>query len=96
MIVLLHGLQLGAPLTALYKKQGQGGIRIRPIAVGEVLRHLISHLCCTTVRSKLLDILLPYGQIGVGITGGLEAVIHSLNSFIFHHCEDPNLLLSQN
>jgi len=32
----------GAPLTALLKKNGG----VRPIAVGEVLRHLASCLCC--------------------------------------------------
>ena len=39
----------GAPLTALLKKQGG----IRPIAVGEVLRHLASRLCCSHVKSSL-------------------------------------------
>ena len=68
----------GAPLTALYKKQGG----IRPIAVGEVVRRLISRLCCMAVRSRLPDVFIPTGQVGVGIRGGLEAAIHSLCSFI--------------
>lgn len=39
----------GAPLTALYKKQDQQG-GVRPIAVGETLRRLISRICCASVR----------------------------------------------
>ena len=79
----------GAPLTALLKKHDGGGVR--PIAVGEVLRHLVSRICCAAVKSKLLDIFLPYGQVGVGIRGGLEAAVHSLSSFIGAHGDDPTL-----
>jgi len=45
----------GAPLTALLKKNGG----VRPIAVGEVLRHLASRLCCHFIRPFLLDTFLP-------------------------------------
>ena len=69
----------GAPLTALFKKHDGGSVR--PIAVGEVLRRLVSRICCAAVKSKLPDIFLPYGQVGVGIRGGLEAAVHSLSSF---------------
>ena len=76
-------------MTALYKKQGQGSIR--PIAIGEVLRQLISRICCTSVQSKLPDIFLPYGQVGVRTPGGFEVAVHSLNSCIFQHGKDPDL-----
>ena len=49
----------GAPLTAIYKKQEGGGIR--PIAVGETLRRLISRVCCSAVKFQLPDVFLPYG-----------------------------------
>ena len=69
---------------------------LRPIAVGEVLRRLVSRICCAAVKSKLPDIFLPYGQVGVGIRGGLEAAVHSLSSFIGAHGDDPtNSLLPQ-
>ena len=51
----------GAPLTALLKKGGGVG----PIAVGVVLRHLVSHLCCLEVRPSLPNVSLPYGQVSV-------------------------------
>ena len=79
----------GAPLTALYKKQGQEGIR--PIAVGETLRRLISRVCCAAVQSKLPTIFLSYKQVGVGVSGGLEAVIHTLNYFINSNDNNPSL-----
>ena len=78
----------GAPLTALYKKACGG---VRPIAVGEILRRVISRVCCAAVKPRLPEIFLPYGQIGVGISGGLEAAIHSMSSFISSNVNDPTL-----
>ena len=78
----------GAPLTALFKKHDGGGVQ--PIAVGEVLRRL-TRVFCAAVKSKLPDIFLPYGQVGVGIRGGMEAAVHSLSSFIGAHGDDPTL-----
>ena len=86
---LISSWLCGAPLTALFKKHDGGGVR--PIAVGEVLRRLVSRICCAAVKSKLPDIFLPYGQVGVGIRGGLEAAVHSLSSFIGAHGDDPTL-----
>ena len=64
----------GAPLTALFKKNGG----VRPIAVGEVLHRLASRLCCHFIRPFLPDTFLPHGQVGVGIQGGLEGAIHTV------------------
>ena len=68
----------GAPLIALRKKDNG----IHPIADGEVFRRQASRLCCVAVRSELPDIFLPYGQVGVGVKGGLEAAIHALRFII--------------
>ena len=57
----------GAPLTTLKKKSGG----FRPIAVGETIRRLASRVCCLSVRPRLEELLLPYGQVRVGIRGGL-------------------------
>jgi len=77
----------GAPLTTLLKKSGD----IRPIAVGEVLRRLVSRLCCLAVRPSLPHIFLPYGQVGFGIPGGLESAIHITCHFVFCHGSDSSL-----
>ena len=68
----------GAPLTALLKKPGG----FWPSAVGEVFRRLAGRLCCGVVRPRLADTFLPYGQVDVGIKGGLEAAIHVCRAFI--------------
>ena len=43
------------------------------------------------VRSKLPDILLPYGQVGTGTKSGMEAAIHHFSKFIDDHGQDPSL-----
>ena len=68
----------GAPLTALRKKSSG----FRPIAVGDVLRRLASKLCCSAVRPSLPDTFLPYGQVGVGIKGRLEAAVYGVRKFL--------------
>ena len=80
---------VGAPLTALKKPAGG----LRPVAVGEVLRRLVSRLACSAVRHRLPDLLLPYGQVGVGIRGSLEAAVHSLRSFLEDHGGNEELCL---
>ena len=72
----------GAPLTALVKKGGS----FRPIAVGETLHRLVSKVCCFSVRSSLPDLL-----VGVGISGGLEAYVHSLRTIISTLGSDSSL-----
>ena len=77
----------GAPLTALIKPGGG----VHPIAVGETLRRLVSKVCCLAVRSALPDVFLPFGQVGVGVSGGLEAAIHSLRTILSTLGSKPDL-----
>ena len=79
----------GAPLTALLKKGGG----VRPIAVGEVIRCLANRLCCLAVRPSLPSVFIPYGQVGVGIPGGLETAIHVTRHYIYQHASDSSLAL---
>ena len=68
----------GASLLACQKKDGG----LRPIAIGEVLRRLISKCVARAVQSEAVSFLSPL-QVGVGIPGGCEAIVHSLAS-LFH------------
>ena len=77
----------GAPLTALNKKSG--GICL--FAIGEVIRRLVSGICCTAVKARLQEVILPYGQFGVGVRGGLEAAIRTLKSYITTNSLRKNL-----
>ena len=69
----------GATLLAVKKKNGG----LRPIAVGEVLRRLTSKCLSRAVQS---DSQL---QVGVGVKGGCEAVVH----FVAHILEREDLPL---
>ena len=50
---------------------------LRPIAVGEVPRQLTSKCVARAVLPDALPILSPL-QVGVGIPGGCEAILHSV------------------
>ena len=62
-----------ANLLAVKKKNGG----LRPIAVGEVLRRLTSKSLSRAVHSDAFAVLTP-SQLGVGVKGGCEAVVHSV------------------
>ena len=76
-------------ITALHKKKGGD----HSIAVCETIRCLVSCVCCLSVHDNLPDLFLPYafGQVGVGIKGGLEAAIHSFRSYLQNHKDNPDL-----
>ena len=61
-----------ASLTALSKKKGG----VRPIAVSEILRRLIAERLVKEAKSKAVE-LFDSIQLGVGVSGGAEAIIHS-------------------
>ena len=65
--------------TLLASKKKSGGLR--PIAVGEVLRRLTSKCLAASARSEVLNRLLPH-QLGVGVKGGCETIIHSVSNLL--------------
>ena len=74
----------GANLFGAKKKDGG----IRPIAVGEILRRLVSKAAMRALSKKDEQLLSPL-QLGVGVRGGCETVVHALreamkddNSFV--------------
>ena len=71
----------GATITALHKKNGW----VHPVTVCETIRHLVSRVCCLVVRKDLPDLFLPWGQLGVGIKGGLEVGMRRLCRHNFGH-----------
>ena len=65
----------GASLLPCTKKNGG----LRPIAVGEVLRRLISKCISSAVQNEASRILSPL-QLGVGVPGGCEAIVHVVSA----------------
>ena len=68
----------GATLLASRKKNGGH----RPIAVGEVLRRLVSKCLATHTRQTAVSILSPL-QLAVGVKGGCEAIVHAVDQALF-------------
>ena len=64
-------------LVPIPKKDGG----IRPVVVGEVFRRLVSKICVAFIRSDVLEYFQPL-QLGVGLSGGAEAVLHACNRAI--------------
>ena len=77
----------GAKLHGALKKDGG----LRPIAVGNVLRRLASKCSATAVAKKAAEILSPL-QVGVGVRGGCEAIVHALNNVMSMDSEDLNIV----
>lgn len=77
-----------SPLVALAKEGGG----LRPIAIGEVLRRLVSKLAMARVRHEAQAYLEPH-QVGVGTRGGGEAVVHAAQALVLAHGQDSTLAL---
>jgi len=67
----------GANLQALRKKNGC----LRPIAVGLTLRRLISKVASRWGSAWMSPLLAPR-QLGVGVSGGAEAMVHATSTFL--------------
>ena len=76
----------GADLIAIRKPNGG----LRPIAIGEILRRLISKCVVMAVRLETLKALSPL-QVGVGVPGGCEAVVHALYRVLENDDISPDL-----
>ena len=71
---------LGASLCALRKKDDG----VRPIAIGNTLRRLVSKVAVSACRDRCSNLLQP-NQLGFGVKRGAEAAIHAARSFINGH-----------
>lgn len=67
----------GAPLTPLKKPDGG----VRPIAVGETLRRIVSSIALSRVVQRARDHLAPF-QLGVATKNGSETIIHATRKWI--------------
>ena len=77
-----------APLTPLLKSDGG----IRPIAVGTIWRRLVSKVVMKGVGKDVAKYLNDF-QFGVGVSGGAEVILHSLNRLLNLRHEDGSLTM---
>jgi hypothetical protein len=75
--VVIQPVFCGASLCALNKKGGG----LRPIAVGNTLRRLVSKTACRAVTAKMAMHFLPV-QLGFGVPRATEAAAHAARQFI--------------
>ena len=66
----------GASLIAFSKPNGG----VRPIAIGNTLRRLTAKAAAYSVKNILKAKLFPF-QLGVSVSGGAEAIVHSARSY---------------
>lgn len=78
----------GAPLIALTKKDGS----LRPIAIGETLRRLVSKCCCAKVSDKT-HAIFGHHQVGVSTVGGVEASVHAVRRATEQYADDPGMVM---
>ena len=78
----------GAPLMALVK-QGGG---LRPIAIGETIRRLVSKCCCEATTEDAKVIFGPL-QVGVATQGGAEASVHAVRKLAQKFGDDPGKIM---
>ena len=78
----------GAPLMALNKPDGG----LRPIAIGETIRRLVSKCCCEATAEDCKVIFGPL-QVGVATQGGAEASIHAVRRLASELGEDPGKIM---
>ena len=77
---MISYMNLSITFGCVVKSNSSG---FRPIAVGDTFRRLASRLCCSALHPKLLlDLLSPYGQLGLGAKGRLETIIHTTRHLI--------------
>ena len=82
----------GGNLTALAKSKQGSSLDIRPIAVGETLRHHTGKCLCVLVRSKASEFFQPH-QFGVACPMGAEKIVHGLRACVEKHWLKENLVV---
>ena len=69
--------------------QPKGADDVRPIAVGEALRRLASKCLCAALREEAQRYLAPI-QVGVGVSLGAEAAVHTARHWAHRHAGHAN------
>jgi len=78
----------GATLTALRKPSGG----VRPIACGMTLRRLSAKLLLARSSNALANKLQPK-QLGYGVPGSCEAIVHAARAYVEHNHDSVRLLV---
>lgn len=66
-----------APVIPLQKPEGG----VRPIAIGEIIRRLVSKTAIAAYREQILDMFVPL-QLGIGVPAGAESIVHAVSKLV--------------
>eukprot|EP00971_Amphidinium_carterae_P134453 2664487-Amphidinium_carterae.1 len=80
---------MGGNLTVLTKSSGSGH---RPIAVGETLRRLVCKVATQVAMEEVKSHLAPL-QVGVGVSGACEGVIHAVRQWFHRNRDCPDKVI---
>ena len=72
-----------------FVKAGGG---LRPIAIGETIRRLVSKCCCEATTEEAKVIFGPL-QVGVATQGGAEASVHAVRKLAQEFGDDPGKIM---
>ena len=86
----LGPLLSSASLVGIPKPSGG----IRPVAVGLTLRRLVGKVALQFVREEVTSHLHPL-QLGVGVSRGAEAIVHTVHRYVSHHALSANHMIAQ-
>ena len=78
----------GATIIPLAKKDNG----IRPIAIGETFRRLVSKVCVFASKSTMSDFFAPI-QVGINVKCGAEGIVHAISRLIEVHGKDDKLAM---
>ncbi|CAI6005397.1 unnamed protein product [Closterium sp. NIES-64] len=68
-------------LVGLSKPNGD----VRPVAIGEVLPHILARALCISLRPAMASYFLPCNHLGAGTRVGVEILTHSFRSALATH-----------
>ena len=84
---LISPFLAGGNLTAFVKSKDSCASDIRPIAVGETLRHLTAKCLCAVVKAKAAEFFQPH-QFGISCFMGAEKIAHGLRACVNRQWKD--------
>ncbi|GKB82448.1 hypothetical protein Tco_0949343, partial [Tanacetum coccineum] len=85
---ILEEFVASAPLTPLFKPDN----KIWPIDVGTIWRRLVSKVAIKGLGKKMSKYHSDF-QFGVRVSGGVEAVVHSVNRVLSEYRNDGSLTI---
>ena len=64
--------------------------KIRPIGIGTALRRIAGSVIMTIYQKPIIEYLLPLGQFGITMPGGVQFIIHSVQAQIDKYINKPS------